>query len=95
MANLLVDISFLEHLATLVDAVVSEVEQSQRASQSAFILEEAGWQGQFRQNFDQVYAEFAQVSHLIIQSGQDLSQRIRQTNARFEQIEGSTRPYSG
>lgn len=95
MPKLLVDRSFLEHLASLVEQVISSVEESQRASQSPVLLEEADWQGQFRQTFDQAYADFVQVSREIIQGGQRLSQQIRQTIARMEQIESSTSASSG
>jgi hypothetical protein len=95
MPNLLVDISFLEQLTALLDQLVSRVEQSQRANQSTFLLEEADWQGHFRQNFDQQYTEFVRANNGIIERGQALSQRIRETIARFEQIEGSTSISSG
>lgn len=95
MPNLLVDIDFLEKLAAAVDQLVARAEQSHRASQSSFVFLESDWQGQFRQNFDEVYTDFLTANERLVREGQELSQQIRQAISRFEQIEGGSSVFSG
>jgi hypothetical protein len=73
MPNLLVDISFLEKLAANIDRVVARLEESRRASQSAFDLDESDWQGHLRQVFEQEYAIVRDRSTLAVQLGQEVS----------------------
>jgi uncharacterized protein YukE len=95
MPNLQVDIEFLQQAVAAIDRAVSFMEQNHQASQSTFILAELDWQGHFRQSFDEEYTQFRQQLDQAVSAGQELSQRIRQAIARFEQIDSSTSVYSG
>ena len=93
MSTILVNLAFLDQLASRMECLLYEVEQIKGPSVwNLFPLLEPEWPDPFRQRVETDYEQWRQLTEVMVHTGKNLSERLRQVIGHVEQIEWTSLP---